>query len=202
LAEETGLIIPLGRLGIRVACRLLKRLDQLGNASAKISVNLSAKQLRDNNLVSDVDAQVAEFRIDARRLELEITESGLMDEPTALDRIEELRSRGIRFSIDDFGTGYSSLSRLRSLPIDTLKIDRTFVAGVPGNRKDKELVQAVITIAHGFGQVVCAEGVESQEQLEFLRGAGCDLVQGYLFSPPVPEEAFLEIVRTRPAAPG
>jgi diguanylate cyclase (GGDEF)-like protein len=201
LAEETGLIIPLGRLGIRVACRLLKRLDQLRNTSATIAVNLSAKQLRDNSLVADVDAQLAEFQTDPHRLELEITESGLMDEPTAVGRIEELRSRGIRFSIDDFGTGYSSLSRLRSLPIDTLKIDRGFIAGVPGNRQDRDLVQAVITIAHGFGQVVCAEGVETREQLEFLRQAGCDLIQGYLFSPPVPEEAFLEIVRTRPAAP-
>jgi EAL domain-containing protein (putative c-di-GMP-specific phosphodiesterase class I) len=142
-----------------------------------------------------------QFDADPRRLELEITESGLMDEPTALSRIEELRRLGIRFSIDDFGTGYSSLSRLRSLPIDTLKIDRGFVAGIPGSRKDSDLVRAVITIAHGFGLSVCAEGVETRDQLDFLRAAGCDTVQGYLFSPPVPEEAFLEILRSRPLAP-
>ncbi len=203
LAEETGLIIPLGRLGIRVACRLLRRLQTTEGARARISVNLSAKQLRDRNLLSDVDACLQEFGVDPQRLELEITESGLMDEPTALSRIEELRGRGIRFSIDDFGTGYSSLSRLRSLPIDNLKIDRGFVAGIPASRKDSDLVRAVITIAHGFGLSVCAEGVENREQLSFLRDAGCDTVQGYLFSPPVPEEAFLEIVRSassRPAA--
>ncbi len=200
LAEETGLIIPLGRLGICVACRLLQRLEAMGRSGVRISVNLSAKQLRDRNLVQDVEACLKEFRVDPRRLELEITESGLMDEPTALSRIEELRSGGIRFSIDDFGTGYSSLSRLRSLPIDTLKVDRGFVAGIPGSRKDSDLVRAVITIAHGLGLTVCAEGVETREQLAFLRDIGCDTVQGYLFSPPVPEEAFLQIVRSRPAA--
>ncbi len=124
-----------------------------------------------------------------------------MEEAAAVAQIQELRSRGIRFSIDDFGTGYSSLSRLRSLPIDTLKIDRSFVSATPGSRKDSDMVRAVITMAHGLGQTVCAEGVETREQLEFLHSAGCDKVQGYLFSPPVPEEAFLEIVRTRPAAP-
>jgi diguanylate cyclase (GGDEF)-like protein len=199
LAEETGLIIPLGRLGIRAACRLLHRLA--GTAKLRISVNLSPKQLRDHTLVQDVDACLQQYLVDPSRLELEITESGLMDEPSALSRIEELHSRGIRFSIDDFGTGYSSLSRLRSLPIDTLKIDRGFVAGIPGSRKDSDLVRAVITIAHGLGLSVCAEGVETRDQLDFLRDAGCDTVQGYLFSPPVPEEAFLEIVRTRPPAP-
>jgi diguanylate cyclase (GGDEF)-like protein len=201
LAEETGLIIPLGRLGIGVACRLLQRLEATGSGRVKISVNLSTKQLRDRDLVQDVESCMKQFDADPRRLELEITESGLMDEPTALSRIEELRRLGIRFSIDDFGTGYSSLSRLRSLPIDTLKIDRGFVAGIPGSRKDSDLVRAVITIAHGFGLSVCAEGVETRDQLDFLRAAGCDTVQGYLFSPPVPEEAFLEILRSRPLAP-
>jgi diguanylate cyclase (GGDEF)-like protein len=201
LAEETGLIIPLGRLGIGVACRLLQRLEATGSGRVKISVNLSTKQLRDRDLVQDVESCMRQFDADPRRLELEITESGLMDEPTALSRIEELRRLGIRFSIDDFGTGYSSLSRLRSLPIDTLKIDRGFVAGIPGSRKDSDLVRAVITIAHGFGLSVCAEGVETRDQLDFLRAAGCDTVQGYLFSPPVPEEAFLEILRSRPLAP-
>ncbi len=201
LAEETGLIIPLGRLGICAACRLLRRLEAMGRGGVRISVNLSAKQLRDRNLVQDVEASLRESGVDPRRLELEITESGLMDEPSALSRIEELRRRGIRFSIDDFGTGYSSLSRLRSLPIDTLKIDRAFVAGIPGSRKDSDLVRAVITIAHGLGLGVCAEGVENREQLAFLRDSGCDMVQGYLFSPPVSEEAFLQIIRSSPSRP-
>ena len=122
-----------------------------------------------------------------------------MDEPTSLSNIQELRKRGVRFSIDDFGTGYSSLARLRTLPIDTLKIDRSFIAGTPADRRDSDLVRAVVTIAHGFGQRVCAEGVETSEQFEFLRSVGCDMVQGFLFSPPVPEEEFVELVRAIPS---
>jgi diguanylate cyclase (GGDEF)-like protein len=195
VAEETGLIAPLGRLGILAACRLLEELERHGNTSCKIAVNLSPKQIRDANLVADVDAQLEESRIDPGQLELEITESGLMSDPSALARIQELRDRGIRFSIDDFGTGYSSLARLRSLPVDKLKIDRSFVTRVAEDPKDQELVRAVITLAHSFDLTVCAEGVETREQLDFLREAGCNLVQGYLFGKAIPEEDFVAFAK-------
>ncbi len=201
LAEETGLIVPLGRLGIRAACRLIRRLQDSGNTTATIAVNLSVRQLRSTDLVADVDAGLNEYHVDPRRLCLEITESGLMVELAALTRLGEIRGRGIRISLDDFGTGYSSLARLRSLPIDTLKIDRAFVAGTPDDRKSSDLVRAVIAMAHGMGQIVCAEGVETRAQLDFLAKAGCDLVQGYLLGLPASEEAFLEIARTVPSAP-
>jgi diguanylate cyclase (GGDEF)-like protein len=195
IAEETGLIAPLGRLGILAAFRLLERLERHGYTSCKIAVNLSPKQIRDSNLVADVDAQLEEARIDPGQLELEITETGLMSDPAALARIQALRDRGIRFSIDDFGTGYSSLARLRSLPVDTLKIDRSFVSGVAEDRKDQELVQAVISLAHSFDLTVCAEGVETRGQFDFLRKAGCNLVQGFLFSQAVPEEDFVAFAK-------
>ncbi len=192
LAEETGLIAPLGRLGILSACRLLKRLEEIGNTDCRVAVNLSANQIRDRHLIDDLSAMIEESKIDSTRLELEITESGLMSDPAALERIGELRARGIHLSIDDFGTGYSSLARLRSLPLDALKIDRSFVAGTADSGKDRELVKAIITLAHSFGLTVCAEGVEEREQFEFLRDAGCNLVQGYLFSRPIPEDDFIE----------
>jgi diguanylate cyclase (GGDEF)-like protein len=192
LAEETGLIAPLGRLGILAACRLLERLEQHGNTNCTIAVNLSPKQIRDSNLVADVDALLEASRIDPGRLELEITESGLMSDPSGLARIQALRDRGIRFSIDDFGTGYSSLARLKTLPIDKLKIDRSFVSKIAEDRRDQQLAQAIITLAHSFDLTVCAEGVETRGQFEFLREAGCNLVQGFLYSRAIPEDEFGE----------
>jgi predicted signal transduction protein with EAL and GGDEF domain len=191
LAEETGLIVALGGVGLRASCNLLRRLEKGGHPSTKISVNLSLNQLRDPELIAEIDKEINESRSDPAKLEFEITESGLMRDNQALKQIEELRARGFRFSIDDFGTGYSSLARLRSFPIDTLKIDRSFVAGTPDNRKDCDLVRSVITLAHNFGLNVCAEGVETRQQFEFLCDAGCDLLQGYFFSLPVPADGFI-----------
>ncbi|MCX7028527.1 MAG: EAL domain-containing protein [Spirochaetes bacterium] len=193
VAEETGLIIALGRVAIASACRLRRALGERGRAGLVVSVNLSVRQFRDPELLESIDRLHAEHGIDPAGLQLEITESGLVDEPSVASLMDDLRRRGIRLAIDDFGTGYLSLSRLKTLPIDSLKIDRSFIRELPGSRRDSELVRSVITIAHGFGITACAEGVERQDQMDHLASLGCDSVQGFLFGPAMPEAEFLEL---------
>ena len=193
VAEETGLIIALGRVAIAGACRLRRTLRERGRPHLVVSVNLSVRQFRDPELLASIDRLHAEHGIEPAGLELEITESGLIDDPSVAALLAELRGRGIRLAIDDFGTGYSSLSRLKTLPIDSLKIDRSFIRELPGSRRDSELVRSVITIAHGFGITACAEGVERQDQMDHLASLGCDSVQGFLFGKAVTEAEFLEL---------
>ena len=193
VAEETGLIIALGCVGIASACRLRRTLRERGRPDLTVSINLSVRQFRDPELLATIDRQHAACGIEAAGLELEITESGLIDDPAVVSLLNELRSRGILLAIDDFGTGYSSLSRLKTLPIDALKIDRSFIRELPGSRRDSELVRSIITIAHGFGIAACAEGVERRDQLDHLASLGCDAVQGFLFGPAMPEAGFLDL---------
>ena len=188
LAEETGLILPLGRWVLEQACRQARAWRDARPAGPPLfmSVNLSARQFAQPELVDQVREILDETGLDPAALEIEITESVLMDQSEAGVRtLRQLRETGVRLVLDDFGTGYSSLSYLRHLPLDTIKIDRTFVAGLD-DETDRSIVDAVIALAHGLRISVVAEGIETETQAELLRGMGCDVGQGYLFARPLP----------------
>jgi EAL domain-containing protein (putative c-di-GMP-specific phosphodiesterase class I) len=204
MAEETGLIVPLGRWVLDAACRQAATWNatesRQGAPLLFVSVNLSARQFTQNDLVEDVGRTLARTGLEAEALELEITESVLMDQSEAgIRALGEIRNLGVRLVLDDFGTGYSSLSYLKHLPLDTIKIDRTFVAGID-DAADRSIVEAVIALAHGLGIGVVAEGIETEGQAERLRELGCDLGQGYLFSRPVPAERTAALLRDRSRA--
>jgi diguanylate cyclase (GGDEF)-like protein len=187
LSEETGLIVPLGRWVLHEACRQTRQW-QLASPATKlaISVNLSARQLQQPGLVEEIGAVLRETRLDAGSLRLEITETVVMhDAPTTLAKLEALKALGVQLAIDDFGTGYSSLGYLKRFPVDTLKIDRSFVKGIGGDAEDSAIVRAVITVAKSLNLSVTAEGIETAEQLEHLRSLGCDHGQGYFFAKPL-----------------
>jgi EAL domain-containing protein (putative c-di-GMP-specific phosphodiesterase class I) len=200
LAEETGLIVPLGRWVLEEACRQAARWNERRAADAAplfVSVNLSARQFTKGDVVEDVGTTLARTGLEADALELEITESVLMDQSEAGIRdLRDLRGLGVRLVLDDFGTGYSSLSYLKHLPLDTIKIDRTFVAGIEDSA-DRSIVDAVVALAHGLGIAVVAEGIETQSQSDLLCDLGCDYGQGYLFSPPVASERTAALLRRR-----
>jgi EAL domain-containing protein (putative c-di-GMP-specific phosphodiesterase class I) len=198
LAEETGLILPIGRWVLETACAQLLawQREQADGAPIVMSVNLSARQFSQAGLVDEVAALLATSGLPPRTLELEITESVVLDETEAgIARLHALRELGVRLVLDDFGTGYSSLSYLRRLPLDAIKIDRSFVMGLgTGEADDRSsdlpIVQAVIALAHALGIEVVAEGIETPEQLRLLRTLGCDRGQGFLFARPlVPADA-------------
>ncbi len=160
-----------------------------------MSVNLSARQFMQADLVGDVANVLAETGLDAGSLDLEITESVLMDQSeTGIRTLRRLRALGVRLVLDDFGTGYSSLSYLKHLPLDTIKIDRSFVAGIE-EKADRSIVEAVVALAHGLGIGVVAEGIETERQAERLLALGCDLGQGYLFSRPVTAAKTARLLR-------
>ncbi len=186
LAEESGLIVPLGEWVLKTACLHNKKWQLDGFEPVCVSVNLSMRQFRQYNLAERVDAILREVGMDPRYLELEVTESMTYDIETALDQLHRLKRLGIHISIDDFGTGYSSLYYLKSLPIDRLKIDRAFVKEVMYDGNDAAIVSTITTMAHHLKLKVTAEGVENEEQLEFLKLQRCHEGQGYLFSKPVP----------------
>ncbi len=196
LAEEKGLIVPLGRWVLRRACHQTREWQRLhpGDPPLGVAVSLSAGQLRPG-IVETVAEALGDSDLDARCLTLEITESLLMDESAeSLGYLTELKALGVRLAIDDFGTGYSSLGRLRSLPIDELKIDRSFVADIALGTTSGPLVTAVTAMARALGLEVVAEGVETFEQLRFLLGRGCDAVQGYLVGRPVPASTMRRLL--------
>lgn len=202
LAEETGLIVPIGEWILRTACIQCKVWHDAG-FKLHLAVNLSLRQFQQKDLAGTINRIIAETGFDPAFLDLEVTESSLMDNAeSAVAILRELRTTGIRISIDDFGTGYSSLGYLKQLPIDVLKIDKSFVSDVTDNPDDAALVMAIITLAHNLRLKVVAEGVETEEQLRFLRLMKCDEWQGYLFSKPVTAEAFGELLSGRGAAPG
>jgi EAL domain-containing protein (putative c-di-GMP-specific phosphodiesterase class I) len=185
LAEETGLIVQLGDWVLRTACR-----DAAGwSQDVCVAVNLSPAQFKDRNLVSSIVSALAVSGLAACRLELEITESVLLqDSDVTLATLHKLRALGVRISMDDFGTGYSSLSYLRSFPFDKIKIDRSFVSEVATRDDSMAIIRAVTGLGKSLGISTTAEGVETSEQLALLRLEGCTEVQGYLFSPPRPAE--------------
>lgn len=200
IAESTGAIVQIGEWVLDQAAEFGGDLTDLGH-DLLVSVNLSERQLREAGFPQKVRDILAENELPAERLDLEITESLLMtDREIAVQALSELRMQGINISIDDFGTGYSSLGRLKSLPLDTLKIDRSFITDVTTDPNSASLVLALVTLAHNLGLKVIAEGVETEEQLKFLKLIRCDEYQGYLLSKPVPRSDFLELVKRESGA--
>jgi diguanylate cyclase (GGDEF)-like protein/PAS domain S-box-containing protein len=195
LAEDSGLILALGEWVMRDACLQNKAWQDAGLAPMRLSVNFSARQFQQPSFISSVAEILKETNLDPRWLEFEITESSIMKEPEqAIEKLHELKLMGIRVAIDDFGTGYSSLNYLKRFPIDTLKIDKTFVADVCKDPHDTAIVRAIITLGHALDLTVIAEGVETQEQLKYLSSLGCDVVQGFLFSKSLPAPVFEELL--------
>ncbi|WP_453993755.1 EAL domain-containing protein [Bacillus nitroreducens] len=189
-AEESGLIIDIGEWIIKKVCIQNNRWQRSGMKPIKVSVNLSAHQFHKENLVKYVRKVLDETEFDPTCLVLEITESMAMDVEHALKVLDDLKEIGVGISIDDFGTGYSSLNSLKQFPIDYLKIDRSFVSDIMKDDNDKDIVRAIITLAHNLNLRVIAEGVETEEQLAFLQKNKCDYIQGYLFSKPLSSEDF------------
>jgi diguanylate cyclase (GGDEF)-like protein/PAS domain S-box-containing protein len=196
LAEEIGLIIPIGEWVLKTACAQIQAWHKTGFPTLQVAVNLSSKQLRDKNLIATVRQALAESGLEPRYLDLELTESVLMqDMEQATTILKELKAVGISFSLDDFGTGYSSLSYLKRFPIDYLKIDRSFVRDITTDPVGAGLVKAIIAMANVLRIKVIAEGVETYEQLDFLRSHGCDITQGYFCSKPLAAEDFTELLQ-------
>ncbi len=196
LAEETGLIVPIGEWVLKTACAQNKSWQDQGLPPLRMAVNLSARQFAHEKLLQDVARVLNETGLDPATLEFEITESMVMRNPEhAVKLLNALKAMGIHLSIDDFGTGYSSLSYLKRFPIDSVKIDRSFIRDIPGDADDAAITQAIIAMAHSLRLKVIAEGVETTEQLRFLRDHGCDEMQGYYFSKPLPESEFLRLLQ-------
>lgn len=192
IAETTNLIIPIGTWVLSEACRQLAEWDKQGLSLQNLSVNLSANHLIKPDLHDELQSALVENGITPTRLDIEITESVLMDNIDAVVPIlEKLKSLGIDISIDDFGTGYSSLNYLKRLPVSTIKIDRSFVKDLPDNEDDIVIVDAIIALSHSMKLKIVAEGVENAEQCAFLAARDCDQVQGFYFSPPIPADAFI-----------
>ena len=201
LAEETGLIVPIGEWVLREACRQNQAWREAGLPSIRVSVNLSPVQFRKPRLYETVLEVLRETGLDEDGLELELTESMLMNDPNStVETLRKLRSAGVRLSIDDFGTGYSSLSYLKRFPIDALKIDRSFVDEITTSPDNAAIATAIILMGHSLRLTVVAEGVETESQLEFLRVLKCNEIQGFLFSPPVPAEVAEDLMRREMSA--
>jgi diguanylate cyclase (GGDEF)-like protein/PAS domain S-box-containing protein len=197
LAEETGLIVPIGEWIVRTACRQSKTWQNAGLAAVTMAVNISARQFRENTLLQAVAKILDETGLDASQLELEVTESVIMhDTQHVIATLQAFADMGVSLSVDDFGTGYSSLSYLKRFPVNRLKIDQSFVRDVTTDADDAAIAQAVITLGHTMNLRVIAEGVETPEQLAFLRRNQCDEMQGYLFGKPMPADEFAKLLET------
>jgi EAL domain-containing protein (putative c-di-GMP-specific phosphodiesterase class I) len=203
LAEETGLIVPIGAWVINAACAQNRIWQQQGLPPLRIAVNLSARQFANADvLLTTIVKALDETGMPPHLLELEITESVTMQNPDhAVALLKKLKALGITLSIDDFGTGYSSLAYLKRFPIDSVKIDRSFISDIPLNTDDVAITEAVIALAHSLHLTVIAEGVETTDQVDFLRQHGCDEAQGYLFGRPLPAAEFVELLVRRGEMP-
>ncbi|WP_339165227.1 EAL domain-containing protein [Siminovitchia sp. FSL W7-1587] len=197
IAEETGLIIPIGEWVIREACKQNKSWQDLGYPPLTISVNISVRQLEQTNLLGTIQQILAETGLDPQWLEIEVTESILSDLENAADILQKIRDFGVQISIDDFGTGYNSFSYIKHLPIDTVKIDSTFVRDIQNSEESQAIIEAILVLARTLGINVVAEGVESKSQLHFLEKEGCNQGQGYLFSKPVASDVFERYLKER-----
>jgi predicted signal transduction protein with EAL and GGDEF domain len=195
IAEETGLIVPIGEWVLRSACRQIRAWRDDG-IELPVAVNLSACQFRQRNLAETIHRVLSESGVPPQYLEIEITESDVMENAeSAIATLDELKARGISLSVDDFGTGYSSLSYLKRFPLDVLKIDRSFVRDIAVDSDDAAIVEAIIALARSLEIKVVAEGVETEDQKAFLDRSGCHFAQGYLFSPPVEAGKIAALLR-------
>ncbi|MGM9497339.1 GGDEF domain-containing phosphodiesterase [Desertifilum tharense] len=195
IAEANGLIVPIGEWVLRTACTQHRLWQQAGLPPLRMAVNLSARQLAQPNLVERITSILEETQIQPQDLELEVTESLMMDNvQQSILKLQQFREMGIKLALDDFGTGYSSLNYLRSFPIDTLKIDRSFIRDVVSNAHNAAVTNAIITLAKSLRLNITAEGVETAEQCEYIKAQGCHEIQGYYFSPPLPKEAMTELL--------
>jgi len=198
LAEETGLILPIGEWVLRTACAQAKAWQDAGHEPLVMAINISGRQFHDKNLAQTIGQTIGAIALDPRRVELEITESVLMHSvDETVNTLKTLRAMGPRIAVDDFGTGYSSLSYLRRFPIDTLKLDQSFIQDSVKDRGTAAIVAGVIDMAHGLGLEVIAEGVETAEQRTLLFQDGCHIMQGYLFGRPVPAPEFEQLLVTK-----
>ena len=191
VAEETGMIIELGEWILRTACQKTRELQELGYSGLNVAVNISAVQFTDGNLLPMVRKALAESKLTPELLELEITESAVMHDPEeVILSLHQLSKHGMKLAIDDFGTGYSSLAYLKRFPVNTLKIDRAFITDISSDNDDVAIVEAVLGLGKHFNMKVVAEGVEDEEQLNFLKSQGCDIAQGYYISKPLSSEQY------------
>ncbi len=198
LAEENGLIIPIGEWALRTACCQLKAWQASGLSNLHLAVNVSARPFREVDPSRTIFSILEQSSIDPGCLELELTENYVMaDDPRILAALNGLKALGVKLSIDDFGTGFSSLNHLRYLPLNTIKIDKSFVWNASASSGDAAVISSIITLAHQLNLEVVAEGVETHEQLKFLTNLGCDCVQGYLFSKPLPPRQFESFISQR-----
>ncbi len=196
VAEETGLIIPIGKWVLNTACAQNVAWQEQGLPKVCMSVNLSLRQFTDNDLINDIESALKNSGMEPGLLELEITESIVMSDPLKMmDVLLRIKRIGVQLAIDDFGTGYSSLAQLKHFPIDTLKIDRSFIRNIPDNDKDKAITHAIIAMGETLGLTVVAEGVETIEQMNYLKEQSCDEMQGYYFSRPVEPDKFADLLR-------
>jgi EAL domain-containing protein (putative c-di-GMP-specific phosphodiesterase class I) len=195
LAEESGMIFSLGDWVLRTACAQNKVWQDAGLTTLRLSVNFSARQFQQSTFIADVTHVLKETNLDPRWLELELTESSIMKDPeAAIEKLHELKLMGIKVAVDDFGTGYSSLNYLKRFPIDTLKIDKSFVSDICKDPHDTAIVRAIINLGHALDLTVVAEGVETKEQLQFLSALECEVVQGFLFSKALGASSFEELL--------
>lgn len=202
LAEMSGLILPIGRWVLKTGCTQLREWHDRGHSDFRLAVNVSPRQFQEREFVNDVVRAIEESRIPPDCLDLEITESSAMqDLESSIEKLRELKKLRVNISLDDFGTGFSSLNHLQRFPLDRIKLDRLFVKELPGNPDHCALARGVITMAHALRLSIVAEGVETSEQLSFLRDEGCDEVQGYLFSRPLPAREFRALLESRSEPP-
>ncbi|MFA6920367.1 MAG: bifunctional diguanylate cyclase/phosphodiesterase [Gallionella sp.] len=196
VAEDTGLIVGIGRWVLFEACRQNREWQTLGLRPLRVAVNLSARQFRAGNLLSEIDSVLAQTGLPVDSLELEVTESMVMDDPESVIRLlGAIHDRGIHLALDDFGTGHSSLAYLKRFPIDCVKIDRAFIKDTPGNTDDVAIARTIIAMAEALGLSTVAEGVETAEQAELIKAMGCGQIQGYFYSRPLPADDFLAYYR-------
>ena len=197
LAENTGFILNIGKLVITESTQAIKRFNDLGFNDLTISINVSTRQFQNSNLYGDLQEAIQESKINPKQLAIEITESIMMRHiDSALIMLKKLKELGVSIYLDDFGTGYSSLSYLKKFPIDTLKIDKSFVDDIQDDEKknDSLLVNTILAMGKSLGIKVIAEGVENKTQFEFLKSRDCDTIQGYYFSKPIPEKEFIALL--------
>jgi len=201
LAEETGLIVPIGRWVLNTACAQNVAWQRQGLPPVHMAVNLSARQFADEDLVEDIAAALKSTGLQPELLELELTESMVIQNTERAGKVlNEIKKMGVRLAIDDFGVGYSSLTHLKRFPIDTLKVDRSFIRDLPNDPEDKAITEAIVAMGKSLNLTVVAEGVETQEQQNFLTGLACDEMQGFFFSKPIAGDAFAELLRQRTQA--